>query len=183
MRKLTMIVIAAFALAFASCGNTNSSTNTNSDANKKTNEAPAKVTYETFTVEKYGASFELPKGMRRTDNPKMDNGGAWTFVPESEMFAVNAAVDFGVYESIFGDYDDERIQREFNEDIPEEAVKKLDLEKKEYTYSVGEEYKEFHRVLFKGNQSIHVIVVYTDEYASKLGGEVRDHILNSAKFN
>jgi predicted small lipoprotein YifL len=73
MRKLTLIAIAAFAMTFAACGN--KGTNTNSDANKKTNEAPAKVTYETFTVEKYGASFELPKGMRRTDDPKMDNGG------------------------------------------------------------------------------------------------------------
>lgn len=180
MKKYAMIAIVAMALTFAACGNQGS--NTNGD-DKGKSKAGDKVVYETFTVEKYGASFDLPKGMRRTDNPQMDNGGAWTFVPETEIIAIDAAVDFSVYESAFGDYTDERIQREFDEDIPEEAVKNLDLEKKEYRYSVGEEYKEFHRVLFKGNQSIHVIVVYTDEYASKLGGEVCDHILNSAKFN
>ena len=180
MKKYVMIVTVAISMTFAACGNQGSNANGGDNGKPK---ADGKVAYETFTVEKYGASFELPKGMRRTDDPQMDNGGAWTFVPESEMFAIDAAVDFSVYESVFGDYDDERIQSEFDEDIPAEAVKKLDLEKKEYTYSVGEEYKEFHRVLFKGNQSIHVMVVYTDEYASKLGSEVCDHILNSAKFN
>ena len=93
MRKLTMIVIVAMAMTFAACGNQGSSAD---GGDKGKSQANGKVTYETFTVEKYGASFELPKGMRRTDDPKMDNGGAWTFVPESEMFAINAAVDFGV---------------------------------------------------------------------------------------
>jgi hypothetical protein len=82
-----------------------------------------------------------------------------------------------------GDYTDERIQREFDEDIPEEAEKHLDLEKKEYTYSVGENIKEFHRVVFNGNKSFNVTVSYTDRWEPQLGDEVRDHIMNSAKFN
>lgn len=181
MKNLTMIAIVAVAMAFAACGNQGS--NTDGGKGKNETKADGKVAYETFTVEKYGASFDLPKGMRRTDNPQMGDGGVWTFVPEDYFFAVDAAVEFGVHESMWGEYDDEKIQREFDEDIPAEAVKKLDLAKKEYTYSVGEDIKEVHRVVFKGDKYIHVMVSYTDEYASKLGGEVCDHILNSAKFN
>ena len=178
-----MIAIVAMSMTIAACGNSGSIGNSgsNADDSKKGKEAP--VAYEQIKIEKYGASFDLPKGMRRTDNPQMDNGGAWTFVPEDYFFAIDAAVDFSVYESIFGDYTDERIQREFDEDLPEEAVKTLDLAKKEYRYSVDGENKEFHRVIFKDNKSINVMVVYTDEWASKLGGEVCEHVLNSAKFD
>ena len=182
MRKLTLIAIAAFAMTFAACGNKGA--NTNSDADKKTNDAPAKVAYEQISIEKYGVTFDILKGMRRTDDPSNDNGGIWTLVPEDDNdFPIYATVQAGVYESMFGPYDDERIQREFDEDIPAEAVKKLDLEKKEYTYSVAGEISEFHRVIFKDNQQINIMVAYTERWAPKLGGEVCDHILNSAKFN
>lgn len=182
MRKFVMSFAAVAAmLLMASCGN--KSTNNAAAEGEAEAEAPAEVAYEQFVVEKYGASFELPQGMRRTDDPQSDNGGCWTMVPEDDDdFPIYAGVDFGVYESMFGEYDDERIQREFDEDIPEEAEKSLNLEKKEYTYSVGDNIKEFHRVIFKGNKSINVIVSYTDRWESKLGGEVRDHILNSATF-
>lgn len=184
MRKLTMIAVAAFALTFAACGNQGSNTTTTSTPDVKSEEAPAKVAYEQITIEKYGATCDILKGMRRTDDPSSDNGGVWTLVPEnSDDFAIDATVQVGAYESMFGPYDDERIQREFDEDIPAEAEKKLDLEKKEYTYSVAGEISEFHRVIFKDNKQINIMVAYTEKWAPKLGGEVRDHILNSAKFN
>lgn len=184
MKKFVMSFAAVAAmLLLASCGN--QSTN-NASAEGEEADAPAEVAYETFTAEKYNASFELPQGMRRTDDPVMDNGGCWTMVPEDDNdFPIYAGVDFGVYETLFGDYDDERIQREFDEDIPEEAEKTLDLEKKEYTYAIPSEegISEYHRVVFKGNKSINVTVAYTPRWADKLGGEIRDHILQSAKFN
>ena len=184
MRKLSMIAIAAFAMIFAACGNSGSKTSSDAKTDAENNEASTEVTYEQFTVEKYGVTIDVPKGMRRTDNPVMDNGACWTLVPENDDdFPIYAAMELGVYESFLGDYTDERIQREFDEDIPEEAEKHLDLEKKEYTYSVGENIKEFHRVVFNGNKSINVMVSYTDRWEPQLGGEVRDHIMNSAKFN
>ena len=77
--------------------------------------------------------------------------------------------------------------RVFDEDIPVEAEKTLDLEKKEYTYRVmsteEDGINEIHRVFFKGNQSVNVTVSYTKRWESKIGGEVCDHIMNSAKFN
>ena len=185
MKKSTMIAVAALALAFASCGNEGSNNNTTTPIPAaKSEEAPAKVAYEQITVEKYGVTFDILKGMRRTDNPASDDGGVWTLVPEDDNdFPIYATVQAGVYESMLGPYDDERIQREFDEDIPAEAEKKLDLEKKEYTYSVAGEISEFHRVIFKDNKQINIMVAYTERWAPQLGGEVRDHILNSAKFN
>lgn len=180
MKKITMIAIAALAMTISSCGNKGG----NNNSTPKTNEASNEVAYEQFTIEKYGVTFDIPKGMRRTDDPSSDNGGCWTFVPEKDDdFPIYASVEIGVYESWLGPYDDERIKREFDEDVPEEAEKQLDMEKKEYTYSVGESIKEFHRVIFKDNQQINVMVAYTDRWEPKLGGEIRDHILNSAKFN
>ena len=180
MKKLTLIAIVAFVLTFVACGNKG----TNSNSGAKGDEAPAKVAYEQINVEKYGVTFDILKGMRRTDNPDNDNGGIWTLVPENDNdFPIYATVQAGVYETMFGTYDDERIQDRFDNDIPEEAEKKLDLEKKEYTYSIDGEIKEFHRVIFKDNQQIEIMVAYTDRWAPKLGGEVCDHILNSAKFN
>lgn len=173
-----MIAIAAFALIFAACGNQN--TNTGS----KGNETPAEVTYEQMTIEKYGVTFDLPQGMRRTDDPSNEDGGIWTFVPENDNdFPIYATVQVGVYETMFGTYDDERIQNDFDEYVPEEAVKQLDLENKEYTYSVDSDIKEFHRVIFRDNQQLNVLVAYTDRWEPKLGGDVCDHILSSAKFN
>lgn len=182
MKKHTMIAIAAIAMIFCACGNNGS--NTNSEAGKNNTDTPAAVAYEQINVEKYGVTFDILKGMRRTDNPVSDNGGVWTLVPENgNDLPVYATVQAGVYETMFGTYDDERIQNEFNEDIPAEAEKKLDLEKKEFTYSIDDEIKEFHRVIFKDNQKIEVMVAYTSKWEPKLGGEIRDHILNSAKFN
>jgi len=180
MRKLSMIAFAAFALMFAACGNSSS----NAKSETKGNEASSEVAYEQLTIEKYGVTFDVLKGMRRTDDPANDNGGVWTLVPEDDNdFPIYATVQVGVYETMFGTYDDERIQEEFDNDIPEEAEKTLDLEKKEYTYTVDGEIKEFHRVIFKDNQQINVLVAYTDRWEPQLGGEVRDHILSSAKFN
>ena len=140
---------------------------------------------EPANLEQYGASFELLKGMRRTDEPRSETGGCWTLVPEGDSdFPIYAAVDFGVYESKYEDYTDEKIQKEFDEYLPAEAEKKLDLEKKEYTYSIPSDIvSEYHRVIFKGNKQITVTVSYSPKWEKQLGGEVRDHILNSAKFN
>lgn len=186
MKNVTLIAIAVIAMAFTSCGNnaSNTNTNTNSDAEKKSNDAPAEVAYEQISIEKYGVTFDILKGMRRTDDPSTsDNGGVWTLVPEDDNdFPIYATVQCSVYESFLGDFDDERIQKDFENEIPEEAEKTLNLEKKEYTYSVGEDLKEFHHVYYKGNQQISILVAYTDRWEPKLGGEVRDHILNSVKF-
>ena len=180
MKITTMIAVTVLAMTITACGG--KGTNTNS--NTKNDETPAEVAYEQISIEKYGVTFDLLKGMRRTDSSDNDNGGVWTLVPENDSdFPIYATVQVGVYESWLGPYDDERIQREFDEDIPAEAEKKLDLDKKEYTYSVGGEIKEFHRVIFKDNQQISVLVAFTDRWEPKLGGEVCQHILNSAKFN
>ncbi|MBP5800299.1 MAG: hypothetical protein J6W43_10385 [Prevotella sp.] len=186
MKKYVMSFAAvAVMLLMASCGNKGTGTNVEGAKDDAKDEAKAEVAYEQFTVEKYGASFDLLKGMRRTDNPQTDNGGCWTLVPEdSNDFPISAAVEFGVYESMFGDYTEERIKKEFDEDIPQEAEKKLDLEKKEYTYSIPSDMiSEYHRVIFNGNKSINITVAYSPDWEKQLGGEVRDHILNSAKFN
>ena len=151
-------------MTFAACGNQGSNTPATPTPAAKSEEAPAKVAYEQITVEKYGVTFDILKGMRRTDNPASDDGGVWTLVPEDDNdFPIYATVQAGVYESMFGPYDDERIQREFDEDIPAEAEKKLDLEKKEYTYSVAGEISEFHRVIFKDNKQINIMVAYTEK--------------------
>ena len=184
MKKLTVLVIAALATTFAACGNQGGSDTNNTNTEEPKNEAPAEVAYEQISIEKYGVTFDILKGMRRTDDPSTsDNGGVWTLVPEDDDdFPIYATVQCSVYESFLGDFDDERIQSDFDNEIPEEAEKTLNLEKKEYTYSVGDDIKEFHHVYYKGNQQISILVAYTDRWEPQLGGEVRDHILNSVKF-
>ena len=189
MKKLVMSFAAlAMMLFVASCGNKGANANADANANAEAEaaEAPAEVIYEVYNVEKYNVSIEVPQGMRRTDNPVMDNGAIWSFVPEDDPtdFAVYASMSVGVYESFYGDYTDEKIQEEFN-GIPEEATdKKLDLEKKEYYYAVeSETINEYHRVIFKENKQADATVSYTKKYEDKIGGEIRDRILNSIKFN
>ena len=192
MKKIVMSIAAVAAmLLVASCGNKTANADSETkEASDGTTEATTsakaqeKTTYEQFTVEKYGVTVDVPTGMRRTDDPVIDNGACWTLVPEDDDdFPIYAAMAIGVYESFYGEYTDERIKEEFENDIPEEAEKQLDLEKKEYTYSVGDNIKEFHRVVFKGNRQLNVTISYTDRWEKQLGGDVRDHIMNSAKFN
>lgn len=192
MKKIVMSIAAVAAmLLVASCGNKTANADSETkEASDGTTEATTsakaqeKTTYEQFTVEKYGVTVDVPTGMRRTDDPVMDNGACWTLVPEDDDdFPIYAAMAIGVYESFYGEYTDERIKEEFENDIPEEAKKQLDLEKKEYTYSVGDNIKEFHRVVFKGNRQLNVTISYTDRWEKQLGSDVRDHIMNSAKFN
>ena len=192
MKKIVMSIAAVAAmLLVASCGNKTANADSETkEASDGTTEATTsakaqeKTTYEQFTVEKYGVTVDVPTGMRRTDDPVMDNGACWTLVPEDDDdFPIYAAMAIGVYESFYGEYTDERIKEEFENDIPEEAEKQLDLEKKEYTYSVGDNIKEFHRVVFKGNRQLNVTISYTDRWEKQLGGDVRDHIMHSAKFN
>ncbi len=180
MKKYLMSFAAVAAmLLMAACGNKSANT-TNDNAEAEEAAAPIEVTYDDFTVEKYGASVDVPQGMRRTDTPVMDNGGCWSFVPEdADDFPIDAAVQFSVNETYFGDYTKEKVEQYFNEDIPEDATTK-ELGDMEYTYSVEGEYiNEYHRVMYKGNLCADVTVAYTEKYADKLGGDIRDHILQS----
>lgn len=184
MRKLVISFAAVAALLLmASCGG-NKGGNANAEAADEKEAAP-EVAYEQFTVEKYNVSIDYVKGMRRTDDPVMDNGAIWTLVPEDgDDWPIFASLSIGVYEAYEGEYTDEKIQKAFDEDIPAEAEKKLDLEKKEYTYGIpSETVSEYHRVFFKGNLEVNVTVSYSPKWEPQLGGEVRDHIMNSAKFN
>ena len=190
MKKYLMSFAAVAAmLLVASCGNKSANANGGAESGDSvetaTTAAAAEVAYEQFKVEKFNVTADVPKGLRRTDNPVMDNGANFTMVPEDDDdFPIYAAVQIGVYESMFGNYDDARIKKDFEESVPKEAVKNLDLENKEYTYSLeSETINEYHRVVFKDNKYISVLVSYTKRWEDKLGGEVRDHILNSAKFN
>ncbi|MBQ7685628.1 MAG: hypothetical protein IJT28_00165 [Bacteroidaceae bacterium] len=180
MKKVMMsFAVVAATLFMASCGN--QSTN---NASAEGEAEAAEVAYEIFKIEKYNASVDLVQGMRRTDDPQMDNGGLFTVVPEdADDFPVYGCVDASVYES-YEEYTDERIQNEFN-NIPEESVDKvIDLEKKEFSYTVpGETISEYHRNIYKGNLEASVTVAYSETYAKQLGGEVCDHILKSLKFD
>lgn len=180
MKKVMMsFAVVAATLFMASCGN--QSTN---NASAEGEAEAAEVAYETFKIEKYNASVDLVQGMRRTDDPQMDNGGLFTVVPEdADDFPVYGCVDASVYES-YEEYTDERIQNEFN-NIPEESVDKvIDLEKKEFSYTVpSETISEYHRCIYRGNLSASVTVAYSETYAKQLGGEVCDHILKSLKFD
>ena len=180
MKKVMMsFAVVAATLFMASCGN--QSTN---NASAEGEAEAAEVAYETFKIEKYNASVDLVQGMRRTDDPQMDNGGLFTVVPEdADDFPVYGCVDASVYES-YEEYTDERIQNEFS-NIPEESVDKvIDLEKKEFSYTVpSETISEYHRCIYRGNLSASVTVAYSEKYAKQLGGEVCDHILKSLKFD
>ena len=180
MKKVMMsFAVVAATLFMASCGN--QSTN---NASAEGEAEAAEVAYETFKIEKYKASVDLVQGMRRTDDPQMDNGGLFTVVPEdADDFPVYGCVDASVYES-YEEYTDERIQNEFN-NIPEESVDKvIDLEKKEFSYTFpSETISEYHRCIYRGNLSASVTVAYSEKDAKQLGGEVCDHILKSLKFD
>lgn len=182
MKKFFMaFATVAAMLLMTACGNKNASTS--ETTNGEETAAPAEVKYDNFTVEKYGVSVDVPQGMHRTDDPVMDNGALWSFVPEdSEDFPIDASMGIGVYETYFGDYTQEKVEQYFNEEIPEDATDKK-LGDMEYTYSVEGEYiNEYHRVVYYGNRSIDVNVAYTDKYADKIGGEIRDHIFESLKW-
>lgn len=181
MRKYLMSFAALAAMVLlAGCGNKAA----NTSEGGADEPAATDVAYETFTVEKYGVSFEIPQGMHRTDNPVMDNGACFSMVPEgSGDMAIDAAVDIGVYESMFVDnYTQEKVEEDFNESVPEDATAKQ-LGDMEYTYAVEGEYiNEYHRVVFNGNRSINITVSYDDKYVDKLGGDVREHIFQSLKY-
>lgn len=182
MKKYLITFAAVVAmLLVASCGNKSANT-TNESAGEEA-VAPAEVTYESFDIETCAATCDVPQGMRRTDDPVMDNGGVWTFVPEeSEDFPIDATVQFSVNETYFDDYTQEKVERYFNEDIPSDATSK-ELGDMEYTYSVESEFiNEYHRVMYKGKLCADVTVAYTEKYADKLGGDIRDHILQSMKW-
>ena len=185
--KKSLITIAAIAamLLVAGCAGKSASTTTETTTDEEA-AAPVEVTYETYTVEKYGVSVDVPQGMHRTDDPVMDNGAIWSYVAEgSGDFPIDASMSVGVYETYFGDYTQEKVAQYFNEDIPEDATTK-ELGDMEYTYSVegeGDFINEFHRVVYFGNKSIDVTVSYTAKYADKLGGDVREHIFQSLKWN
>lgn len=175
---MTIAAIAAMLLV-AGCAGKSASTTTETTTDEEA-ATPVEVTYETYTVEKYGVSVDVPQGMHRTDDPVMDNGAIWSYVAEgSGDFPIDASMSVGVYETYYGDFTQEKVAQYFNEDIPEDATTK-ELGDMEYTYSVEGEYiNEYHRVMYKGNLCADVTVAYTEKYADKLGGDIRDHILQS----
>ena len=81
--KKVMFSLAAVAamLLMASCGN-KSANGTEAATDAEEVAEVAEVAYEHFKIEKYNASVDLVKGMRRTDDSQMDNGGLFTVVPE-----------------------------------------------------------------------------------------------------
>ncbi len=187
-------------LLMVSCGNSNASEKTekeaasdaadapaeNVSAAEKVDpaEAPAEVAYEQFTFERHGVVLDVLKGMRLMDDPETDNMLSWTIVPENDDDPpFHAALTVGVLE-VSGDYDDRSIQENYDM-LTGVADKKIDLKKKEITYSYAggdEQPTEFRRIIFKGKKQVTIGIAYTKRWEKRLGGEVCDHILNSAKF-
>ena len=182
-KLLSIAALATMMLITSGCGNKSANATSETTTDEETAQATTEVAYETYTVEKYGVSVDVPEGMHRTDDPVMDNGAIWSFVTEdSGDLPIDASMSIGVYETNFGDYTQEKVEQRFNEDIPSDATQK-ELGDMEYTYSVEGEYiNEYHRIVYFGNKSIDVNVAYTDQYADKMGGDVRDHIFASLKF-
>ena len=200
MKKFVMSFVAVAVMLFvASCGNKSSNANaeaeTQAEAQAETEteteaEAvdptePTEVAYESFNWEKAGVTVDVLKGMKLISDPETDTYISWTIVPENDQDAPMAAfMSLNVFESST-EYDDQTIQENFDM-ITGEAEKNIDLQKKEITYSYagsGEQPTEFRRIIFKGNKQATIGVGYTERWSKRLSEGVRNHILNSAKFN
>ena len=176
------MAIAALTLLLAACGgNKGGAQSTDSQS---TETADNKISYITYTNEKYGYSVEVPDFLSKRETLIEENGTI--FSDDGPDGATLNRIDIGAYESMFiEEYTPEKIKEEFEEEV---AKRGDDITSKEcgdnyYTFSSKGEYvNEMIYVTFKGNVSLNVSIYYDSDHASKFTGEVADHVFKSAKF-
>ena len=177
------MAIAALTLLLAACGGNKGGAQ--STDNQSTETTDKKVSYITYTNEKYGYSVEVPDFLSKRETLIEENGTI--FSDDGPDGGTLNRIDIGAYESMFiEEYTPEKIKENFEEEV---AKRGDDITSKEcgdnyYTFSSEGEYvNEIIYVTFKGNVSLIVSIYYDSDHASKFTGEVADHVFKSAKFN
>ena len=181
-KMMKTMAIAALTLLLAACGgNKGGAQSTDSQS---TETADKKVSYITYTNEKYGYSVEVPDFLTKRDTQIEENGTI--FSDDGPEGVTLNRIDIGAYESMFvEEYTPEKVKEDFEEEV---AKRGDDITSKEcgdnyYTFtSKGEYVNETTYVTFKGNVSLTVSIYCEPDHASKFTGEVVDHVFKSAKF-
>ncbi len=162
MKKLMLSLAAVLTVAlFSACGGSTS--------------------YTEFKDEAKGFSFDVPSGLEKFDGPEAM--GATQFRLDGKILN---SVSADVHENIMGDYDQAKIDEEFNEaslGLSTSPTK----EKTADGYIIKDSYKDMHRnevqkVIYKGDKRYTVSVCWEDDNESKYGGEVAQHVLDSFKI-
>ena len=137
--------------------------------------------YTEFKDEAKGFSFDVPDGLEQFDGPEAM--GATEFRLDGTI--ING-VSANVKENIMGDYDQAKIDEEFESatiNLSGEPTK----EKTADGYTLTESYKDMGRngmqkVIYKGDKKYSITVYWDDDHESKYGGDVAKHVLDSFKI-
>ena len=138
------------------------------------------TSYENFKDEAKGFSFDVPSGLEKFDGPEAM--GATEFRLDGKILN---GVSADVHEYIMGDYDQAKIDEEFNE-----ATLGFGNPEKEKTadgYIIKESWKDMKRngmkkVIYKGAKRYSISVYWEDDNESKYGGDVAKHVIDSFKI-
>lgn len=128
-----------------------------------------------------GFSFDVPEGLVKFDGPEAM--GATEFRLDG---LIKNGVSANVSQSWDGEYTQEQIDAEFAEATLSLTGTPDTKEKTADGYVFTESYKDMglngmSRAIFKGDKKYTITVYWTDDNASKYGGDVAKHVIESFK--
>jgi len=165
---------------FAACGGGAKNAN-QGDADTSSAEAQ-EVKYTNYVDAEKGFSFDVPEGLVKFDGPEAM--GATEFRLDG---LISDGVSADVNQSWDGEYTQEKIDADFAEATLSFTGTPDSKEKTADGYIITESYSDMgrngmERVVFKGDKKYNITVYWTDENASKYGGDVAKHVIESFKL-
>ena len=177
MKKITLIMLAALALAFVACGNQGG---TGAESKNGKN---AETKYQTYTNDKYGFTVEVPIEMTRRGEAMGDEGTVFSLESKKDEFTFNR-IDISGDENNYGeDYDIQKVAEGIMDFYDFSDRTNVEIGDNYFTYTSPDEMAtQINYIVVNGPKMVSIVICYEPGFEKQLGGEVAEHVFKSVTF-
>ena len=176
MKKITLIMFAALAMAFVGCGNKGG------NGAEGKNGKNAEMKYQTYTNDKYGFTVEVPSVMTQRGESMGDEGTVFSLESNKDEITFNR-IDISGDINKEGDYTIEGLSQFLREWHDFSEFTNVEEGDNYITYTIPGQYvTEIDYFVINGPKQAMISVCYEPGFEKQLGGEVAEHVFKSVKF-
>ena len=177
MKKITLIMLAALAMAFVACGNQGG----NSAESK--NDKKTETKYQTYTNDKYGFTVEVPSVMTQRGESMGDEGTVFSLESKEDEFTFNRIDISGEDNNSGEDYNVQEYVDSYMEFFDTSDYTNVEVGDNYFTFtSASDLVTQISYMVFNGPKMVSIAVCYEPGFEKQLGGEVAQHVFKSVTF-
>ena len=177
MKKITLIILAALAMAFVGCGNKGG------NGAEGKNGKNAETKYQVYTNDKYGFTVEVPSEMTQRGESMGDEGTVFSLESKKDEFTFNRIDISGEDNNSGEDYNIKEYAESYMEFFDTTGYTNVEIGDNYFTFtSASELVTQISYMVVNGPKMVSIAVCYEPGFEKQLGGEVAKHVFKSVKF-